>query len=103
MTQNPEDLPIEDDELDIRRQAVNEIAARQLPMLLADLEEATADKDLREQYEVDFLGDLYARMIVSVFMGFYPEVMGEDAQGAAIRLIKMAGEEDYDTDKGDSD
>jgi hypothetical protein len=92
MTQNLED------ELDIRRQAVNKAAAEVLPMLLADLEEATADKDLRQQYEVDFLGDLYTRMIVSVFMGFYPEVMGEDAQGAALRLTKMAGEEDYDTD-----
>ena len=99
MTQNLGDFPMSDDELDIRRQAVNEIAARQLPMLLADLEEATADKDLRQQYEVDFLGDLYARMVVSVFMGFYPEVMGEDAQGAALRLIKMTGAEDYDADK----
>jgi hypothetical protein len=96
MTQNLEDFPMSDDELDIRRQAVNEIAARQLPMLLADLEEATADKDLRQQYEVDFLGDLYARMVVSVFMGFYPEIMGEDAQSAALRLIKMAGVKDYD-------
>jgi hypothetical protein len=85
-----------DDELDIRRQAVNKVAAEILPMLLADLEEAMADKDLREQYEVDFLGDLYARMIVSVFMGFYPEGMGGDAQDAALRLIKMAGEEDYE-------
>ena len=92
-----------DDELDIRRQAVNKVAAEILPMLLADLEKATADKDLREQYEVDFLGDLYARMIVSVFMGFYPEGMGGDAQGAALRLIKMAGEEDYDTDESNTD
>jgi hypothetical protein len=96
MTQNLEDLPMSDDELDIRCQAVNEIAAKQLPMLLADLEEATADKDLQEQYEIDFLGDLYARMIVSVLMGFYPELMGEDAQDAALRLIKMTGVEDYE-------
>jgi hypothetical protein len=92
MTQNLED------ELDIRRQAVNKAAAEVLPMLLADLEKAQEGKDTLPQYETAFLGDLYARMIVSVFMGFYPEVMGEDAQGAALRLIKMAGEEDYDTD-----
>ena len=96
MTQKPEDLPMLDDELGVRTQAVNKIAADILPMLLADLEEATADKDLRKQYEIDFLGDLYARMIVSVFMGFYPEIMGEDAQSAALRLIKMAGVKDYD-------
>jgi hypothetical protein len=85
-----------DDELDIRRQAVNEIAAKQLPMLLADLEKVNEDKDLLKLYEVDFLGDLYARMIVSVFMGFYPELMGGDAQDAALRLIKMTGVEDYE-------
>jgi hypothetical protein len=102
MTQNLEDFPMSDDELDIRRQAVNEIAARQLPMLLADLEKAQEDKDTLPQYETAFLGDLYARMIVSVFMGFNPKVMGEDAQGAALRLIKMAGEEDNDTDQSNS-
>jgi hypothetical protein len=96
MTQNPEDLPMLDDELGVRTQAVNKIAADILPKLLADLEEVTADKDLRNQYEIDFLGDLYARMVVSVFMGFYPEIMGEDAQSAALRLIKMAGVKDYD-------
>jgi hypothetical protein len=96
MTENHEDLPIDGDEESKRNEAVNKVAADILPMLLADLEEATADKDLRKQYEIDFLGDLYARMVVSVFMGFYPEIMGEDAQSAALRLIKMAGVKDYD-------
>jgi hypothetical protein len=94
MTENHEDLPIDDDELDKRTEAVNRIAAELLPILLANLEKASGDEKLLKLYEADFLGDLYARMIVSVFMGFYPEVMGEDAQGAALRLIKMAGEED---------
>ena len=94
MTENHEDLPIDDDELDKRTEAVNRIAAELLPILLANLEKARGDEKLLKLYEADFLGDLYARMIVSVFMGFYPEVMGEDAQGAALRLIKMAGEED---------
>ena len=96
MTHNPEDLPMLDDKLGVRTQAVNKIAADILPKLLADLEESKSDKDLGNQYEIDFLGDLYARMIVSVFMGFYPEIMGEDAQSAALRLIKMAGVKDYD-------
>jgi len=84
----------EEDKLDIKRRAVNEVAAEQLPMLIADLEEAMADKDLLEQYEVDFLGDLYARMIVSVYIGYYPSRMAEDAEDAAYRLYEMAKEHD---------
>jgi hypothetical protein len=98
MTQNLEDLPMSDDELDIRRQAVNKVAAEILPMLLADLEKANEDKDLREQYEVDFLGDLYARMVVSVYMGYYPSRMADDAEDAALKLFEMAKEHDNDTD-----
>ena len=83
-----------DDRLEIKRKAVNEVAAKQLPMLTAEFEEAMADKDLLEQYEIDFLGDLYARMIVSVFMGFYPSRMADDAEDAAHRLYEMAKEHD---------
>jgi hypothetical protein len=98
MTQKPEDLPMLDDELGVRTQAVNKIAADILPMLLADLEEATADKDLRKQYEIDFLGDLYARMVASVFMGYYPSRMADDAEDAAYRLYELAKEHDNDAD-----
>ena len=87
MTQNPEDLPIDDDELDVRRQAVNEVAAEVLPMLLADLEAG-------EMNEIDFLGDLYARMVASVFMGYYPSRMADDAEDAALKLYEMAKEHD---------
>ena len=83
-----------DDRLEIKRKAVNEVAAKQLPMLTAEFEEAMADKDLLEQYEIDFLGDLYARMIVSVFMGFYPSRMADDAEDAAYRLYEMAKDHD---------
>ena len=44
-----------------------------------------------EQYEVEFLGDLYARMIVSVYMGYFPEKMGKDAEEGATRLMKLSG------------
>jgi hypothetical protein len=94
MTENPEDLPIDDDELDKRTEAVNEVAAKVLLMLLADFEEVSTDKNLQHPYEIDFLGDLYARMIVSVYMGYYPDVMGEDAIGAAHRLHELAKEHD---------
>lgn len=90
------------DELDLRRQAVNEIAAKQLPMLLADLEEATADKDLLPQYEIDFLGDLYARLITSVFMGYHPHRLAEDAEDNAYKLFELAKEHDNDADQSNS-
>ena len=83
-----------DDRLEIKRKAVNEVAAKQLPMLVTEYEEAMADEDLLEQYEIDFLGDLYARMIVSVFMGFYPSRMADDAEDAAYRLYEMAKDHD---------
>jgi hypothetical protein len=37
-------LPMTEEELDKRHQAVNEVAVKQLPMLLADLDEAVNDK-----------------------------------------------------------
>jgi len=94
MTQNHEDLPIDDDELNVRREAVNKVAAELLPILLANLEEANEDKNLLKLYEVDFLGDLYARMVVSVYMGYYPTNMAADAEGAALKLYEMSKEHD---------
>jgi len=91
-----ENLPIDDDELDKRTEAVNRIAAKLLPILLADLEKASGDEKLLKLYEADFLGDLYARMVVSVFMGYWPDVMGEDAVGAAYRLCELAKEHEND-------
>ena len=67
--------------------AVNKHAVTVLEVLLKDLE----DNYGNEQYEVEFLGDLYARMIVSVYMGYFPEKMGKDAEEGAIRLMKLSG------------
>ena len=83
MTQNHEDLPIQDDEEDTKTEAVNKIAVDLLPILFADLEKANEDNDTH--YEINFLGDLYARMVVSVFMGYYPSRMAGDAEDAAYR------------------
>lgn len=102
MTQNPEDLPIDNDELDKRTEAVNEVAADILPILLADLEEDSKNIDTREQNEITFLGDLYARMIVSVFMGYYPSRMADDAEDAAYRLYELAKEHDNDADQSNA-
>jgi hypothetical protein len=102
MTENPEDLPMLDDELDKRTEAVNEVAAKVLPMLLADFEEVSTDKNLQHPYEIDFLGDLYARMIVSVYMGYYPSRMADDAEDAAHRLYELAKEHDNDEHQGNT-
>jgi hypothetical protein len=97
-----ENLPIDDDELDKRTEAVNKIAAELLPILLANLEKASEDKDLLKLYEIDFLGDLYARMVASVFMGYYPSRMADDAEDAAHRLYELAKEHDNDADQGNT-
>jgi hypothetical protein len=86
-----------DDELDIKHQEVKTLAAKLLPMLFADLEAATVNKDLLEEYETNFLGELYARMIVSAYMGYSPDVMGQDAIDGCNRLIKLAEEHKDDT------
>ena len=85
---------IKEVESELRREAVNKVAADLLPILLANLEKAGEDKDLLKLYEVDFLGDLYARMIVSVYMGYYPSRMADDAEDAALKLFEMAKEHD---------
>ena len=93
---------IEEVEAELRREAANKVAADLLPVLLANLEKASEDKDLLKLYEVDFLGDLYARMVVSVFMGYWPSRMADDAEDAAHRLYELAKEHDNDEDQSDT-
>ena len=76
--------------------AVNKHAVTVLEVLLKDLENNHGD----EQYEIEFLGDLYARMIVSVYMGYYPDKMGKAAEESAIRIMNASG---ADTDEKDND
>jgi hypothetical protein len=70
-----------------RHKAVNLHAVRVLGVLLKELEDKHGD----EQYETEFLGDLYARMIVSVYLGFNPQAMAEDAEAGALRLMELTG------------
>lgn len=84
----------DDEKLAAKVETVNKVAAELLPILLADLEEESKNKDTLGQYEIDFLGDLYARLIVSVYMGYYPSRLAEDAEDAALRLFEMAKEHD---------
>lgn len=69
-----------------KHEAINRHAVAVLQVLLKDLENKHGDED----YETEFLGDLYARMIVSVYMGYFPEKMGKDAEDGAMRLMKMS-------------
>ena len=75
-----------------KRNAVNNHAAEVLGSLLAEAEKAQEDESNLDQYEIEFLGDLYARMITSVFLGYFPNIMGQDAVEAAHRLNDIAKE-----------
>ena len=97
MTQNHERLPMSDDELEVKQQAINTVAARLLPMLFADLEAAMTDKELLKEYETKLLGELYARMVLSAYLGYCPDVMGQDAIEGCDRLIKLTEESKDDT------
>ena len=70
-----------------KHKAVNLHAVKVLEVLMKELEDKYGD----EQYETEFLGDLYARLIVSVYMGFRPQKMAKDAEAGALRLMKAAG------------
>jgi len=73
-----------------KHEAVNRHAVAALEVLLKDAEGKWGD----EEYETEFLGDLYARMIVSVYMGYLPQKMGKDAEDGAMRLMKMSDMEE---------
>ena len=77
-----------------KHDAVNRNAVAVLEVLLKDLEDKHGD----EEYETEFLGDLIARMIVSVYMGYFPQKIGQDAEDVAIRLMKASG---VDMEKGE--
>jgi len=97
MTQNHERLPMSDEALDVKHQSVNTLAAKLLLMLLADLEAAMTDKELLKEYETKLLGELYARMVLSAYLGYCPDVMGQDAIEGCDRLIKLTEESKDDT------
>ena len=77
-----------------KHEAVNRHAVAALEVLLKDLEGKFGD----EEYETAFLGDLYARMIVSFYMGYFPEKMGKDAKKGALRLMKASGVDTEETE-----
>lgn len=77
-----------------KHEAVNRHAVAALETLLKDAEGKWGD----EEYETEFLGDLYARMIVSVYMGYFPQKMGKDAEDGAMRLMKASGVDVEDTE-----
>lgn len=78
-----------------KHKAVNQHAVASLEVLLKDAEGKWGDED----YEIEFLGDLYARMIISVYMGYFPKKMGKDAEESAMRLMKASGVDVEDTEE----
>lgn len=78
-----------------KHEAVNRHAVTALENLLQESEGKWGDED----YETGFLGDLYARMIVSVYMGYFPQKMGKDAEDGAIRLMRASGVDMEETEE----
>ena len=85
-------------EQEIRVGAIKRIAADRLETQLEKLHQVPEDEEALKQYEIDFLGDLYARMIVSVFMGYRPDRLAKDAEDSAYKLFEIAKEHDDDAD-----
>ena len=69
---------------------INKQAAKSLKRLLKQHEKNYASKE----YEWEFIGDLFARLIVARLMGYIPEELGKDAERAGQQITKMAGSED---------
>lgn len=70
-------------------EAINKHAQRSLQKLLENHEKAYGDKE----HEWEFIGDLFARMIVASFMGYIPEELGRDADKAGKHIAKLAGDD----------
>jgi len=68
---------------------INKQAAKSLKRLLKQHEKNYASKE----HEWEFIGDLFARMIVASYMGYNPEELGQDADKAGQRIIELAGAE----------
>ena len=69
-------------------EAINKQAAKSLKRLLKQHEKNYASKE----YEWEFVGDLFAHLIVASFMGYIPEELGRDAERAGQQITKMAGD-----------
>jgi hypothetical protein len=78
---------------------VKERAAVCLQTLLQELEFRHGESD----YEVEYVGDLYARMIVAVYMGFQPKLLANDAEESAFKLMELTGIEMEEVEADDAD
>lgn len=66
---------------------INRHAQKVLVSLLKEFE----DKAGEETYEVEFVGELFARLIVAYYMGFYTDKIAKDSQQAAHDLMAASG------------
>ena len=74
-------------------------AAECLKPLLQELEFRHGD----EEHEVEYVGDLYARLIVAVYMGFQPKLLANDAEECAFKLMELTGIEMEEVEANDAD
>jgi hypothetical protein len=63
-----------------------------LKELLLELELKYGDKE----HELDFVADLYSRLVTCVYMGYQPKLLANGAEDAAFLMMKMANEEEDD-------
>lgn len=70
-------------------EAINKQARKSLKRLLKQHEKTYANKE----YEWEFIGDLFARMIVASYMGYNPEGLGQEADRAGKRIVELSGAE----------
>jgi hypothetical protein len=78
---------------------VNSRAIECLQPLLQELEFRHGD----EEYEAEYMGDLYARLIVAVYMGFQPKLLANDAEECAFKLMELTGIKMEEVEADDAD
>ena len=66
---------------------INRHAQKVLIGLLKDYEESQGE----ETYETEFVGELYARLIVAYYMGYFTDKLADEAAQAAHDLMFASG------------
>ena len=89
---------VESDTTDFAGKVRNHAAAC-LQTLLEELESRHGKSD----YEVEYVGDLYARMVVAVYMGFQPKLLANDAEETAFKLMELTGIKMEEVEVDDAD
>ena len=72
-----------------KRKLVNQKAVKHLQSLMEVMEQRYGDAE----YETDLVGEMYAMMVATSLLGYYPITIAKDAEQAANNIYKMVREE----------